>query len=94
MAASVTSAREGVPDETGGEAYFLGSGPPPSLAPFLTDLADHLSNQYLVEFSAAPTGAPNTLQQVTVKSKIGDLELMAPDEVWVAGGEPASPSSR
>jgi hypothetical protein len=43
-----------VADETGGEAYFLGFGPLPSLAPFLTDMADHLANQYLVEFLASP----------------------------------------
>jgi hypothetical protein len=33
-----------VADETGGEAYFLGFGPLPSLGPFLTDLSDHLAS--------------------------------------------------
>jgi len=46
-----------VADETGGEAYFVGFGPLPSLAPFLADLADHLTNQYLLRFIAnTPTG--------------------------------------
>ena len=76
-----------VADETGGEAYFLGFGPLPSLAPFLTDLADHLANQYLLEFRAEGIGA---LQTVTVKSRITDLEVMAPDKVFVPGAAPAT----
>ena len=44
--------------ETGGEAYFLGFGPLPSLAPFLADIADHLANQYLLEFLASPAEGP------------------------------------
>jgi hypothetical protein len=71
-----------VADETGGEAYFLGFGPLPSLAPFLSDLADHLANQYLMEFR--PTG-PGALQAVTVKCKLPDLDVMAPDKVFVPG---------
>jgi hypothetical protein len=74
-----------VADETGGEAYFLGFGPLPSLAPFLADLADHLSNQYMLEFLANPDEGSGGLQQVTVKTKIADLEVMVPDKVWVTG---------
>jgi hypothetical protein len=79
-----------VADETGGEAYFLGFGPLPSLAPFLEDLADHLANQYLLEFIANPAEGPGELQSVTVKSKITDLEVMVPDKVWVSGNPPYS----
>jgi hypothetical protein len=73
-----------VADESGGEAYFLYYGPLPSLAPFLADLADHLANQYLLEFLANP-GETGTLQQVTVKSNITDIEVMVPDKIWVPG---------
>ena len=85
-----------VADETGGEAYFLGFGPLPSLAPFLADMADHLANQYLLEFLASPAEGAGTLQQVTVKSKIADLEVMVPDKVWVPGRglAPATRSAR
>lgn len=72
-----------VADETGGEAYFLGFGPLPSLAPFLADLADHLANQYSLEFLASPAAGPGELEQVTIKSKISDIEVMVPDKVWV-----------
>ena len=42
--------------ETGGEAYFLGFGPLPSLAPFLADIADHLANQYFAGISRESRG--------------------------------------
>jgi hypothetical protein len=83
-----------VADETGGEAYFLGFGPLPSLAPFLADLTDHLANQYLLEFRAKPAAGPGALEQVTVKSKIIDLDMMVPDKVWVPGIESTSPEER
>jgi hypothetical protein len=71
--------------DTGGEAYFLGFEPLPSLAPFLADIADHLSNQYLLEFEIKPSEGSGELQQITVKSKLPDVELMVPDKVWVPG---------
>jgi hypothetical protein len=74
-----------VSGETGGEAYFLGMGPLPSLTPFLADIADHLANQYLLEFLVDPLEGPGALQEVTVKSKVPDVELMAPSEAWVPG---------
>jgi hypothetical protein len=74
-----------VADESGGEAYFLGFGPLPSLGPFLTDLADHLANRYLIEFAAAPAAGTGELRQVMVKAKLGEVEVMAPDKVWVPG---------
>jgi len=83
-----------VAGETGGEAYFLGFGPLPSLAPFLADLTDHLGNQYLVEFRAKSAEGAGALRQVTVKSKITDLDLMVPDKVWVPGTESTSPEER
>jgi len=74
-----------VADETGGEAYFLGFGPLPSLAPFLADLSDHLANQYLLELLATPAEGAGELQRITVKSKIADIEVMVPDKVWIPG---------
>jgi len=69
--------------ETGGEAYFLGPQPLPSLMPFLSDITDHLVNQYLVEFLAEP-GVVTGFHPITVKSTAPDMELMAPEKVWVA----------
>ncbi len=74
-----------VSNETGGEAYLLGAGPLPSLAPFLSDIADHLANQYLLEFIANPEEGNGGFQDINVKAKNRDLEIVAPARVWVPG---------
>lgn len=68
--------------ETGGEAYFLGFGPMPTLAPFLADVADHLANQYEVEFLAKP-GAAGTMEELMVRSNNRNVEIMAPARVSI-----------
>jgi hypothetical protein len=80
--------------ETGGEAYFTSFGPLPTLAPFLTDLGDHLANQYLLQFLANPGEGPGALEQVMVRSKIYDVELMAPDRTWIPGRGGTDESSK
>jgi len=71
-----------VATETGGEAYFLGFGPMPSLAPFLADVADHLANQYQIDFLAKPEAA-GRLEEVSVRSNSRDVEIMAPAKVFI-----------
>jgi hypothetical protein len=71
--------------ETGGEAYFVSFTPLPSLAPFLSDISQHLANQYLLEFLANPGSSPRELQEVEVTSKVPDLDLMAPYKVVIPG---------
>lgn len=73
-----------VANETGGEAYFMTFGPLPSLAPFLADMAQHLANQYLLEFFATP-GPVGALQDVTVISNLPNLDVVTPYKVWVPG---------
>lgn len=75
--------------ESGGEAYFLGPEPLPSLAPVLSDITEHLASQYLVEFLAQP-GAEAALHPITAKASLPNVEIMAPDMVWV----PAAVSRR
>jgi len=81
-------------NETGGESYFLGFGPLPSLAPFLADISEHLANQYQLEFLATPGEASGGLEEVVVNSKIHDVELMAPYKVVVAGDAAAGQKSK
>ena len=78
--------------ETGGEAYFLGFGPMPSVAPFLADLSDHLANRYLLEFIGHP--GSSTLQRITVKSTNPDVELMVPDRVPIVARPPLPVSGK
>jgi hypothetical protein len=68
--------------ETGGEAYFIGHGPMETIASFLDDVAEHLTNQYVVTVSfdyAREAG----FQQVYLNGAVPGMELMAPAKVWV-----------
>jgi len=78
-----------VSHDTGGEAYFTGFGPMASIAPYLADISDHLANQYLLEFLATPSNSAGTLQDLTVKPRDSDLELMVPERAWVSSNAPA-----
>ncbi len=79
-----------VANESGGEAYLVGFGPLPSLAPFLADVADHLANQYRLEFLAKPGDSPGSLEELIVKSTLPDIEVMAPARARVSGTVTAS----
>lgn len=68
--------------ETGGEAYFIGHSATATLEPFLSDIAEHLANQYLVKFRLTSTTGSG-LQIVHVRSGSFDQELMTPDKVWL-----------
>ena len=66
--------------QTGGEAYLIGHGAAETMEPFLADIAEHLANRYLVKFRL---NAGSGLQTVNVIARSADLEMMAPDKVWV-----------
>ena len=83
-----------VATETGGEAYFLSFGPLPSLAPFLADINQHLANQYLLEFLANRGNSSEELQEVEVKSKLPDVDLMAPYRIVIAGNSMTSQKAK
>jgi hypothetical protein len=69
-------------EETGGEAYFLGSETPVSFAPYLDDLSQRLTHQYLLVFQAKPEKKPG-LQSVRLRTELPNVELAAADKVFV-----------
>lgn len=71
--------------ETGGEAYFTGHSPARTLDPFLSDISEHLANQYLVKFHLIPT-TPDGFQTIHAVSGTFGQELMTPDKVWLGSG--------
>ena len=76
-----------VADATGGEAYYIGlSGPPVAFAPYLSDLAGRLKNQYVLRFLARPQKKAG-LQPVRVTTEATDVDLVSADRVYV----PAAP---
>jgi hypothetical protein len=74
-----------VSEETGAESYFLGTGIPVSIKPYLDEINTHLSNQYLLTF-AGSGGSKGKFQSMKVKTELPDVEFMTPSAVWLPPG--------
>ena len=70
---------------TGAESYFLGFGSPVSIKPYLDEIGTHLSNQYLLTF-AGSGGKKGKFQNIKVKTELPDVELFAPQAVFLPPG--------
>lgn len=70
--------------ETGGDAFFQGTLTPVSFKPFLEDIGKLLGQQYLLTFLATP-GEKGRYARLQVSVEAGDVELIAPDHVYVPG---------
>lgn len=75
--------------ETGGEAYFLGFGPLPTIAPFLDDVADHLANQYVLAF-VPHAMSPGSFSDINVMSASPKIDVIAPAKFWIPPVETSS----
>ncbi len=69
-------------EETGGEAYMLGFGTPVAFAPYLDDIAAHLTHQYRVTFLIAP-GNKSGFREVRFTTEAPNAELVAASKVYV-----------
>jgi hypothetical protein len=69
-------------DETGGKLYWLGTENPVSMAPYLDDLSQRLSDQYLLTFLAKPESKPG-YQSVKVATELPHVNLAGPSKVYV-----------
>jgi VWFA-related protein len=72
-------------DETGGEFYATGFGPPVSFEPYLKAILEAQPHQYLITFTARAE-AKAGLQPVRIMVKEKDASLAAPDKVFVPAG--------
>lgn len=68
-------------EDTGAESYFLGSGMPVSIKPYLDEIGAHLNNQYLLTF-AGNGGGKGKYQSVKVKTEVKDVEFLTPASVY------------
>ena len=73
-------------DDTGAESFYLGSGVPVSIKPYLEELSSHLSNQYLLTF-AGSGGKKGKYQSMKVKTELADVEFLTPASVYFPPGE-------
>jgi hypothetical protein len=72
--------------ETGGDAFFTGTQTPISFKPFLEDIGKLVGQQYSLTFLAMP-GEKGRYARLQISVEAGDVELIAPDHVYVAGGK-------
>jgi hypothetical protein len=72
-------------EETGVEAYVMGFGSPISFAPYLEDLARHLSHQYLLTF-LVKTERKASFQSVKLRTEVPNAEIIPPNRVYVPAG--------
>lgn len=69
-------------EETGGEAFFLGTLAPVSFKPFLDELQMHLNNQYLLSF-AGDGGTKGKFTGIRLKTELSNVEFMHANQVWI-----------
>ena len=76
-----------ITDETGGESYSIGFfGPPVTFSPYLNDLSQRLTHQYLLSFLAKPE-KKSGMQRVRLQTEVPNAELVGASHVYV----PATP---
>ena len=73
-------------DETGGQLYYLGTENPVSMAPYLDDLSQRLSRQYLLTFLAKPESKPG-FQAVKIRTELPHVTLVGPSRVYVPASQ-------
>ena len=71
-----------IAEETGGESYMLGFGPLVSFAPYLAEMSEHLSHQYVVTFLVKP-GNKAGFQSVRLTTEVPNAELVSAGKVYV-----------
>jgi len=69
-------------EETGGEAFYLGTSTPVSFKPFLDELEMHLNNQYLLTF-AGDGGPKGKLVTIRLKTELPQTEFMHANLAWL-----------
>jgi hypothetical protein len=74
-----------IAEETGGEFYMLGFGPLVSFAPYLGELAQHLTHQCLVTFLIEP-GKKGGFQSVRFTTEVPNADIVGASKVYVPAG--------
>jgi len=69
--------------ETGGETYFLGTGAPVSIKPYLEEIQMHLGNQYLLTF-AGDGGARGNLVRVQLTTELPEVEFSHANNAFIS----------
>src|SRR5579862_538568 len=76
-------------DGSGGYAFFSGDRSPLSIDPYVSQVGMALKNQYFLTYATTPSknGAKGELRSIKVSTERRDVELKAPDKVFIPGAE-------
>ena len=76
-------------DGTGGYAFFSGDRSPLSIDPYISQVGMVVKNQYFLTFATTPSknGGKGELRSIKVSTERRDVQLKAPDKVFVPGSE-------
>ena len=69
-------------DETGGEAYYLGTSAPVTLKPYFDEIGTHLNNQYLLTFNGSG-GKKGRFVRVHIVTELPKVEFLAPSQAFL-----------
>ncbi|HKV61903.1 MAG TPA: hypothetical protein VJO16_08325 [Candidatus Acidoferrum sp.] len=69
-------------DETGAESFYLGTGAPVTIKPYLDELSAHLSNQYLLTFKTSG-GPKGRFERAKATTELGYVEFMNAPQVFL-----------
>lgn len=70
-------------EETGGEAYYIGfTGPPVAFAPYLDELSNRFSHQYLLTFQPKRPKKAGWAR-VRLETEVPKVDLISAKRVWV-----------
>jgi hypothetical protein len=72
-------------DETGGESYGLLMGAPVSFSPYLEDLNQRLTHQYLLTFVARPPKKAGE-RQIKLRTEVQNADFASADKVYTPAG--------
>ena len=72
-------------DATGGEAYYVGNDTAPSFQPYLKDLTERISHQFLLTFEAQP-GKKSGFERIKLRTEVPNAELVTQRQVYVRSG--------
>ncbi|HTQ61881.1 MAG TPA: hypothetical protein VMI32_16785 [Candidatus Solibacter sp.] len=70
-------------EETGAEAYYLGTEMPVTLKPYFDEIQRHLENQYLLSF-VGNGGNKGKFETVRVTTEVPNVQVMTPAQVFVS----------
>ena len=72
-------------DATGGEAYYVGNDTAPSFQPYLKDLTERISHQFLLTFEAQP-GKKSGFERIKLSTEVPNAELVTQRQVYIRSG--------